>query len=106
MPHQINAELSSKMMNAILRAIMETSVPEDRSNAGDTLLIPTAEACNAMIQILATFLETTPNAITAEDLRDMSKEVAMRLTWEMLSIREERAKTGAMPPPTISIHAN
>lgn len=108
MPHEINEELRKKMFTAIVEAIAKASAPapEDREAYGDTLMIPVAEACDAMIDVMAGFLEARLDAVKPSDLRELSKTVALTLRARMLAIRADRERTGHPGLPVIAIRAN
>ncbi|QUT05192.1 hypothetical protein KFK14_19675 [Sphingobium phenoxybenzoativorans] len=108
MPHKINEELRKKMFTAIVEAIAKTSAPapEDREAYGDTLIIPVAEACDAMIDVMAGFLESRLDAVKPSDLREISKTVAVTLRARMLAIRARREDTGGSGLPVMAIRAN
>jgi len=96
----------AKLRRAIVQAICEASVPEAdpvTGDRGDTLYIGSAEVCEALTILLAEFLEGVPGLNTPRDIRAMSETVAKKLRTGITEIRDQRAKTGAEPPPSIII---
>lgn len=99
----------AKLRRAIVQAICEASVPEAgpvTGDRGDTLYIGSTEVCEALTILLAEFLEGVPGLDTPRDIRAMSETVAKKLRIGIAEIREHRAKTGALPPPSIIIRSN
>jgi hypothetical protein len=99
----------AKLRRAIVTAICEASVPEadpDTGDRGDTLYIGSTEVCEALILLLAEFLEGVPGLDTPRDIRAMSETVAKKLRIGIAGIRELRARTGSVAPPSIVIRSN
>ncbi|MDF0490161.1 hypothetical protein PX554_18705 [Sphingomonas sp. H39-1-10] len=98
-----------KLRRALVKAICEASVPEPdpaTGARGDTLYIGTSEVCDALIIVLAEFLEGVPGLETPAHIRAISDTVAKKLRRAIPEIRAIRARTGAMPPPSIIIRSH
>jgi hypothetical protein len=99
----------AKLRRALVQAICEASIPEadpSTGDRGDTLYIGSTEVCEALTILLAEFLEGVPGLDTPRDIRTMSETVAKNIRVGIAEIREHRAKTGALPPPSIVIRSN
>lgn len=98
---QQSEDYVGKLRLGIVRAICEASVPEPDAatgERGDTLYIGTAEACDALIIVLAEFLEGVPGLDTPGDIRAMSETAAKKRRKAIPEIRAVRAQTGSSPP--------
>ncbi|NKJ45103.1 MULTISPECIES: hypothetical protein [unclassified Novosphingobium] len=98
-----------KLRLALVKAICEASVPEPDPTSGergDTLYVGSAEVCDALIIVLAEFLEGVPGLDTPKDIRAMSDTVAKKVQRLIPEIRKIRARTGGAPPPSIIIRSH
>ncbi len=98
-----------QLRRAIVAAICEASIPEAdpiSGGRGDTLYIGSTEVCDALITLLAEFLEGVPGLDTPRDIRQMADTVAKKLRLGIAEVRAHREATGAPPPPSIIIRSN
>ena len=98
-----------KLRRAIVQAICEASLPEAdpaTGERGDTLYIGSTEVCEALIILLAEFLEGVPGLDSPRDVRAISESVARKLRFGITEIRERRVKFGGEPPRSITIRSN
>jgi hypothetical protein len=109
MTDQGDLDYVGKLRREIVRAICEASVPTAdlaTGDRGDTLYIGSTQVCDALILLLAEFLEGVPGLDTHRDIRIMSETVARKLRLAIAEIRARRAETGAPAPPSIVIRSN
>lgn len=106
---ELSEDYIGKLRLALVKAICEASVPEPdptTGERGETLYIGSAEVCDALIIVLAEFLEGVPGLDTPKDIRTMSDTVSKKLRRLIPEIRDVRARTGTSPPPSIIIRSN
>lgn len=109
MANNREADYVDKLRRAIVAAICQASLPEAdpiSGERGNTLYIGSTEVCEALIILLAEFLDGVPGTETPRDIRRLTDNVAKKLRTAIVGIRIHRDETGTAAPRSVIIRSN